>query len=126
MVMEEFAYAVLTAVNGTCLVWELINNVDNTVLDKMVITQPSRFPISFGMSQETFEHEWINADPMPYRILIAILMCLIVLFIVKRFELLRRCNGNKRSLSHYTVIHDKEMSSLSIHAVNSYQSAETR
>ena len=125
LVMEEFAYAVLTAVNGTCLVWELINNVDNTVLDKMVITQPSRFPISFGMSQETFEHEWINGDPMSYRFSIAIFMCIIVLFVVNRFELLRRCNGKKRSPSHYTVINDNETISLPIHVVNSYQSAET-
>lgn len=53
--MEEFGYAIVTAANSTCLVWELINNVDNTILDKMVITQPPSFPSSFGMDQHSYE-----------------------------------------------------------------------
>merc|ERR1711871_1049167 len=32
MTMEEFGYAIITATNSTCLIWELINNVDDTIL----------------------------------------------------------------------------------------------
>jgi len=57
LLMEEFGYAIVTAANRTCLVWELINNVDNTILDKIVITQPPSFPPSFGMDQNLYEME---------------------------------------------------------------------
>ena len=124
VVMEEFGYAVVTAVNRTCLVWELINNVDNTVLDKMVITQPHRFPPSFGMNQKKNELEGNVEESLLYGCSIAIFMCIFVVFVLIRCDFLLRFVGKKRNPSRYSLIHDKEMTSLPIHVVCKYQSIE--
>ena len=42
---EKFGYAILNVVNSTCLVWETINNVDGSIIDKVVITQPLNQPL---------------------------------------------------------------------------------
>ena len=52
LTMLSYGYAIVSAVNSTCLVWETIQNSDDSVLDKMVIIQPAVLPISFGMAYE--------------------------------------------------------------------------
>merc|ERR1712023_338825 len=122
--LEEFGYAVVTAVNRTCLVWELINNIDNSILDKMVITQPSRFPPSFGMSQEKFEAEWIGGSPTSNvfsggAYLYAAFVLLSVLIVGYGWN---RRRNRKTSIEQYNVIYDEEMDNLPISLAKGYQS----
>ena len=125
MTMEEFGYAIITATNSTCLIWELINNVDDTILDKMVITQPLLFPPSFGMNQEEFNIQTAKKNaPLHLSSAVTMFMCLfMVIFMVMGYGLVRkRSEMNMRNPNQYTVVYDKEMTSLPVRVIRSYQS----
>ena len=49
MYMYEYGYARVTAVNATYLDWEWINAFDQSVMDHMVLTQPSSPPASWTL-----------------------------------------------------------------------------
>ena len=56
LTVQEYGYAIVTAVNSTCLIWETIRNSDDKVIDKMILMQSATPTLSFEKSPMIFFH----------------------------------------------------------------------
>jgi hypothetical protein len=54
LTVQDYGYAIVTAVNSTCLIWETIRNSDDQVIDKMILMQSATPSLSFEKSPKFF------------------------------------------------------------------------